>query len=81
VRVRWVDGGEDAGRETWAPPLELRPAELQRYAVGVAVSVEWEHKWYPAEVKAERLGVHLVHYDGYDDSWDEWVGLERIRAR
>ena len=23
----------------------------------------------------------LVHYDGFGDEWDEWVGDARIRAR
>ena len=29
----------------------------------------------------ERDGVHLIHYDGFDADWDEWVSPRRIKAR
>jgi hypothetical protein len=76
LHVRTVDG-DDAR----SPPYELRAPVVVRYAEGAPVEVEWESKWWPATVKAERLGVHLVHYDDYDDTWDEWVGEDRVRAR
>ncbi len=49
--------------------------------VGAAVQVEWKGKWWDAtalEVTGERA---MIHYDGFDASWDEWVGPDRIRAR
>ena len=49
--------------------------------VGAAVEVEWKGKWWNAtvlEVAGERA---KIHYDGYDASWDEWVGPDRVRAR
>ena len=24
-------------------------------------------------------GKHYIHYVGFDNSWDEWVGKDRIR--
>ena len=45
--------------------------------------VEWRGAWYPSKVLEHKLqnGKPLVriHYLGYDASWDEWVGSERIR--
>lgn len=51
------------------------------YSLGDAVMVSWKSSWYPATVI--QLGNHKVkiHYDGYQNNWDEWVGRERIRYR
>lgn len=46
-----------------------------------AVSVEWHGTWYPATVLAVRGARYLIHYDGYDADWDEWVDATRLRAR
>jgi hypothetical protein len=35
--------------------------------------------WFPAEVLAVRSGVHLVRYDEYEPSWDEWLDPSRLR--
>lgn len=50
-------------------------------AVGLGrhVEVEWKGEWYPAQVIGVRDGQSLVHYVGFADSWDEWVGAGRIR--
>lgn len=51
------------------------------YGLGDSVLVLWKQKWYVATVI--RLGGEKVkiHYDGYEDSWDEWVDGARIRRR
>jgi len=51
------------------------------YSLGDAVRVLWQNKWYAATVI--QLGGHKVkiHYDNYDNSWDEWVDGSRIRYR
>jgi hypothetical protein len=45
--------------------------------------VEWRGAWYPATVLELSLKEgkprYRIHYLGYDASWDEWVGSERIR--
>jgi hypothetical protein len=46
-----------------------------------AVMVEWRGDWYPAQVLQRKADRYLIHYDGYDASWDEWVGQRRIRRR
>lgn len=54
---------------------------VARYATGDAVMVHWKDKWYPASILEARHGRYRVHYDGYEASWDEWVGLRRIKPR
>jgi len=71
-------GWEDSDDE-WVTSRQIRNFKLVQYPVGARVEVSWEGKWYAARIlKAER-GVHLIHYLGYDDGWDEWVSAKRIR--
>ncbi|RAH16309.1 MAG: hypothetical protein CMB56_000825 [Methanobacteriota archaeon] len=45
------------------------------------VKVEWRGSWWDAtiiEINDER---YLIHYIGFDTSWDEWVTSERIQIR
>ncbi len=44
------------------------------------VLVQWGGSWWPARVLRATRERWLVHYDGQDSLWDEWVGPERIRA-
>jgi hypothetical protein len=44
-----------------------------------AIEVEWHGTWYAAEVLRVSGGSTLIHYTGYDSSWDEWVPAGRIR--
>ena len=46
---------------------------------GDPVQVEWNGQWYPAVLLSPREGGWLVHYEGYDESWDEVASEERIR--
>ncbi|MFO0686204.1 MAG: caspase family protein [Sandaracinus sp.] len=59
---------------------QTRPYAPLTYAAGTRVEVRWEGQWYPAAIRDQRLGVHLVHYDGFADTWDEWVSSDRIRV-
>lgn len=50
---------------------------------GQSVEVEWHGDWWPAHVVVVRSSfppTYAIHYDGYDDSWNEDVGLDRIRS-
>jgi hypothetical protein len=49
------------------------------YRIGANVEVNWKGKWYSARILEAKEGRHLVHYAGYDDSWNEWVPDNRIR--
>ena len=53
--------------------------QSSEYRVGANVEVNWHGKWYAAKILEARDGRHLVHYAGYDDSWDEWVPNNRLR--
>lgn len=50
---------------------------------GASLEVEWGGSWYAATVVAgpNEAAQCQIHYDGYDSSWDEWVGADRMRAR
>lgn len=76
LELRWVDDDscstidEDAVRP-WCPP-QLPP--------GARVSVHHGGQCYPAVVLAARSGMHLVRYDDWDESWDEWISPDRIEG-
>jgi hypothetical protein len=55
---------------------EKRSTEIRR---GDLVEVKWKETWYPATVlRIEKRG-YYIHYQGYEDSWDEYVWKDRIR--
>jgi hypothetical protein len=66
-------------------PSTRKPRKPTRLDVGVKpdCETEWRGQWFPAKVlKRETVGGkprYLIHYLGYDSSWDEWVASERIR--
>jgi len=39
----------------------------------------YDDKWYPGKVINKFLCLHLVHYDGYDSEWDEWIAPQKIK--
>ena len=71
-------GWEDSDDE-WVTAAQIRNLKTVEYAVGKNVEVSWQGKWYAAKVLKNERGVHLIHYVGYDDGWDEWVSDQRIR--
>jgi hypothetical protein len=71
-------GWEDWDDE-WVRLNQIREPKVVEYSAGSTVEVIWNRKWYPAKVLSVELGVHLIHYAGYDEGWDEWVGAKRIR--
>lgn len=53
----------------------------RNYAVGDKVLVEWEGQNYPAVIlEAAGPSKYKVHYDGYDEIWDEVVLRARIKG-
>ena len=53
----------------------------RKFAVGDHVLVEWEGKDYPAMIKeAPSSSKFRVHYDGYDDVWDQEVTKDKIKG-
>lgn len=41
--------------------------------------VHWGRRWWPAKLLEKKDGKYRIHYLGYEASWDEWVGEDRIR--
>ncbi|MFC5599202.1 Tudor-knot domain-containing protein [Deinococcus cellulosilyticus] len=55
------------------------------YQVGQKVQVEWHGQWFDATIVALGTGTHQgkykIHYEGYDQSWDEYVLPDRITVK
>ena len=49
------------------------------HSAGEQVKVEWKGEWWDALIRDVMGQKYLIHYVGFDSSWDEWVGLERIQ--
>jgi hypothetical protein len=56
----------------------VREVYFPVYKVDQKVDVEWEGKWYPAKIMAVDDAFMYIHYEGYDNSYDEWVMYDRI---
>lgn len=78
LEIQYV--GEDVSERVVQPLETLRPYAVEEHAAGARVEVRWRRRWYSATVLESRLGVHRVHYDDFEDAWDEWVSRARIRA-
>lgn len=51
----------------------------QTYTAGQTVQIEWEGKWYPGKIVDAKNGKYFISYDGYKDSYNEWVDAARLR--
>ena len=71
------------GREwdEWVASSRVRLRNDTKYSLGEEVSVEWKGSWYRAKIIDLRSGSALIHYIGYDKSWDEWAEFKRIKRR
>jgi caspase domain-containing protein/agenet domain-containing protein len=81
VQVHYA--GYDDSSDEWVGPDRVRPYQPAQFAVGDKVDVQWseDQKWYAATILKAWYGLHLVHYDDYDSTVDEWVGPGAIRLR
>lgn len=62
-----------------SPTPTLKPTT---WKVNDLVQVLWNNKWYPASIiEAKENETYKIRFDGYSSSWDEWVGLDRIKKR
>lgn len=71
--------GWEASYDEWVKPSQMRTASVTEYTVGEAVEVKWHDEWYPAVIEGVQGNLHLIHYVGYKETWDEWVGPRRMR--
>jgi len=83
--------GYDNSWDEWVGPNRIRikgssyapppPRTSGYFGEGDPVLVLWKGNWYPAHVLRAKGSQTYIHYDGYENSWDEWVGPDRIRGR
>lgn len=52
-----------------------------KFEVGQAVQILWNDNWYAGAVLEVGEGRWKIRYDGYSESWDEWVGSDRLKAQ
>jgi hypothetical protein len=50
------------------------------FSLGQQVKVEWNNGWWDAIIREIHGGKYLIHYVGFDSSWDEWVDDSRIKT-
>jgi hypothetical protein len=60
--------------------LPVNPVAMQPKAVQNRVEVNWNGTWWAAEVVKTDGNRSYIHYIGWANSWDEWVGADRIRV-
>ncbi|MBX9696363.1 MAG: caspase family protein [Cyanobacteria bacterium] len=77
--VRPLRGGATAGAQTKVNSTSVTVAP--KLEVKQKVTVLWEGEYYPAVIQNVDGSRYFVHYDEYDQSNDEWVGLDRIKVK
>jgi RNA binding chromodomain-containing protein len=60
-------------------PMPLDPVAFQQRVRQNQAEVEWQGTWWAAEVVKTNGDRYYIHYTGWDNSWDEWVGPDRLR--
>jgi hypothetical protein len=60
-------------------PMPLDPVAYPQRVGQNQAEVEWHGTWWAAEVVRANGDRSYIHYTGWDNSWDEWVGPDRIR--
>ena len=79
ILVTWP--GRERSSDEWLPPGRIRAFTQKTWPVGTLVQAEWGKEWYPARIVKAELGLHLIHYDGFPDGDDEWMGLSRLKKK
>lgn len=90
IQIGW-DAPDD---DVWVPLSDVRPLSEQTVrksqknvsqsnsastlTLNQKISVLWEGKYYAAVVRKIDGNRFYIHYDNYNDSYDEWVGFDRI---
>ncbi|HEY1861497.1 MAG TPA: Tudor-knot domain-containing protein [Gemmataceae bacterium] len=60
-------------------PMPLDPVAVSQSVRQNQAEVEWQGTWWAAQVVKTNGDRYYIHYTGWDNSWDEWVGPDRIR--
>ena len=82
LELAFVEGQKSMFHASAEFPRRARLAEVSEAAtprVGQRIEAEYQGKWYRAKT-IDADGEQLqVHYVDFADSWDEWLGPERVR--
>lgn len=62
-----------------AADAATKPAGDTRWRVGDVVEVLDHSVWRKSQVLRVEGGKYFIHYEGWSDSWNEWVPPERVR--
>ena len=65
------------GPTGWKVRPDNHPFNNQ-FSIGQRVKVEWNGTWWDASVLKVEPSSFFITYEGFDSSWDEWVGPSRI---
>jgi len=80
VKVHYI--GYNDSQDAWLSTKQIRAYRPTMFAERARVdALSDDGKWYPATVLKAWYGLHLVHYDDYDSTWDQWLGPGAVRAR
>lgn len=66
-------------QNSWQDTVGGSDRVSSNFRVGDRVEVKWKGRWYPARIQRVNGDNYYIRYDGYDSSWDEWVGPDRVR--
>jgi len=67
------------GPTGWENRPTDHPFNKPDYSTGQQVKVEWKGSWWDALIRDIQGDNYLIHYVGFDSSWDEWVDSSRIK--
>lgn len=85
ARVTTLNSIYVVGPTGWIERPSDHPFNTPNYKPGQNVKVEWNGTWWDALVREINTDVisekkYLIHYVGFDSSWDEWVDASRIKS-
>ena len=67
------------GPTGWEDRPQDHPFNKPDYAAGQQVKVEWKGSWWDGLIREVKGDSYLIHYVGFDSSWDEWVDDSRLQ--
>ena len=67
------------GPTGWEDRPHDHPFNKPDYVAGQQVKVEWKGSWWDGLIREVKGDSYLIHYVGFDSSWDEWVDDSRLQ--
>jgi len=67
-------------REVVLAMKQIHTIETPDYSDLKKIEVDWEGKFFGATIKKVDGDFYFIQYDGYDETWNEWVMYDRIKT-